>query len=75
MIPERRWNEAWWSFRRDFQGVAPVVSRTEDDFDPGAKYHIAANVPYARYFLATLLQFQDPTGRGVDLFSQIVLLL
>src|SRR5439155_1618184 len=29
-----------------------------DDFDPGAKYHIPANVPYTRYFLARLLQFQ-----------------
>jgi peptidyl-dipeptidase A len=30
----------------------------EDDFDPGAKYHIPANVPYTRYFLAAILQFQ-----------------
>ena len=32
--------------------------RTEEDFDPGAKYHIPANVPYTRYFLARMLQFQ-----------------
>ncbi|HEX6639838.1 MAG TPA: M2 family metallopeptidase, partial [Thermoanaerobaculia bacterium] len=32
--------------------------RGEEFFDPGAKYHIAANVPYARYFLARILQFQ-----------------
>jgi peptidyl-dipeptidase A len=38
--------------------VAPPVQRTESDFDPGAKYHIAANVPYTRYFLARILQFQ-----------------
>ena len=25
---------------------------------PGAKYHVAANVPYTRYFLADILQFQ-----------------
>ena len=24
------------------------VERTENDFDPGAKYHIPANVPYIR---------------------------
>src|SRR4030095_1544720 len=27
-------------------------------FDPGAKYHIPGNTPYARYFLARILQFQ-----------------
>ena len=32
--------------------------RSEADFDPGAKYHVAANMPYARYFLADILQFQ-----------------
>ncbi len=30
----------------------------EADFDPGAKYHVPANVPYTRYFLARILQFQ-----------------
>jgi peptidyl-dipeptidase A len=34
------------------------VARSEKDFDPGAKYHIPANVPYVRYFLAHILQFQ-----------------
>jgi peptidyl-dipeptidase A len=38
--------------------VAPPVARSEHDFDPGAKYHVAANVPYTRYFLAHILQFQ-----------------
>jgi hypothetical protein len=32
--------------------------RSEDDFDPGAKYHIPGNTPYTRYFLAFVLQFQ-----------------
>ena len=41
-----------------YQGIAPPVSRSEADFDPGAKYHVASNVPYARYFLADILQFQ-----------------
>ena len=31
---------------------------TGDAFDPGAKYHVAASVPYMRYFLARILQFQ-----------------
>ena len=30
----------------------------DDVFDPGAKYHVPANTPYTRYFLAHILQFQ-----------------
>jgi peptidyl-dipeptidase A len=52
------YNRAWWELRLQYQGVAPPEQRIEDDFDPGAKYHIAANVPYMRYFLARILQFQ-----------------
>ncbi len=52
------YNKAWWELRRKYQGVAPPVARGEADFDPGAKYHVPANVPYTRYFLATILQFQ-----------------
>ncbi len=52
------YNKAWWDLRLQYQGVAPPIQRSEEDFDPGAKYHIAANVPYARYFLARILQFQ-----------------
>jgi peptidyl-dipeptidase A len=57
-IPPSEYNKAWWDLRREYQGVAPPVERTEVDFDPGAKYHIPANVPYARYFLSFVLQFQ-----------------
>jgi peptidyl-dipeptidase A len=52
------YNQAWWDLRLEYQGIAPPSPRSEDDFDPGAKYHIAANVPYTRYFLARILQFQ-----------------
>ena len=52
------YNAAWWDLRLRYQGVAPPVARTEADFDPGAKYHVPANVPYTRYFLAHILQFQ-----------------
>jgi peptidyl-dipeptidase A len=52
------YNKAWWDLRRRYQGVEAPGARTEEDFDPGAKYHIPANVPYTRYFLARLLQFQ-----------------
>jgi peptidyl-dipeptidase A len=52
------YNKGWWELREKFQGVAPPVARSENDFDPGAKYHVPANVPYTRYFLAHILQFQ-----------------
>ena len=52
------YNKAWWRLREQYQGVAPPVDRTEADFDPGAKYHIPANTPYARYFMARIYQFQ-----------------
>jgi peptidyl-dipeptidase A len=57
-IKPEDYNKAWWELRRKYQGVAPPEARNEADFDPGAKYHIAANVPYARYFLAIILQYQ-----------------
>jgi peptidyl-dipeptidase A len=52
------YDKAWWDLRLKYQGVAPPVARSEADFDPGAKYHVPANVPYTRYFLARILQFQ-----------------
>ena len=52
------YNKAWWALRAKYQGVAPPVDRTEADFDAGAKNHIPTNVPYARYFLARVYQFQ-----------------
>ena len=52
------YNQAWWELREKYQGITPPVERSEADFDPGAKYHIPANVSYTRYFLARILQFQ-----------------
>ena len=52
------YNKAWWQLRLKYQGVAPAAARGEEFFDPGAKYHVPANYPYTRYFLAHILQFQ-----------------
>ena len=52
------YNQAWWDLRLKYQGIAPPIARSERDFDPGAKYHIAANVPSVGYFLAYILEFQ-----------------
>jgi peptidyl-dipeptidase A len=57
-IPPSRYNASWWELKERYQGVKPPVARTEDDFDAGAKYHVPANTPYTRYFLAAILQFQ-----------------
>jgi len=57
-ITPENYNAEWWKLREKYQGVAAPVARSEADFDPGAKYHVPANVPYTRYFLADVLQFQ-----------------
>jgi peptidyl-dipeptidase A len=57
-VQPKDYNKAWWALREKYQGVAPPVSRSEADFDPGAKMHIPGNVPYMRYFLARVYQFQ-----------------
>jgi peptidyl-dipeptidase A len=52
------YNTRWWQLREKYQGITAPVARAESDFDPGAKYHIPANTPYTRYFLAYILEFQ-----------------
>ncbi len=57
-ITPEHYNQAWWDLKARYQGVAPASVRGEDNFDPGAKYHVPGNTPYTRYFLAHILQFQ-----------------
>jgi len=57
-IKPGEYNKAWWDLRLKYQGVVPPAARSEADFDPGAKYHVPGNVPYTRYFLAFIYQFQ-----------------
>ncbi len=52
------YNPTWWTMRQQYQGIAPPSAREAAEFDAGAKYHVPANVPYMRYFLAHILQFQ-----------------
>jgi peptidyl-dipeptidase A len=56
--PPSRWNASWWELKEKVQGVSAPLPRSEADFDPGAKYHIPANVSYARYFLAHVYEYQ-----------------
>lgn len=48
----------WWNLREKYQGVEPPVDRSEEDFDPAAKYHVVGSVPYIRYFVSFIIQFQ-----------------
>ncbi len=57
-IAPAEYNQAWVDLKREYQGITPPVERPANAFDPGAKYHIPASVPYMRYFLARILQFQ-----------------
>jgi len=52
------YNDGWWALRKEYQGIQPPSVRGRDAFDPGSKYHVPNNVPYMRYFLAHILQFQ-----------------
>ncbi|XP_008010357.3 angiotensin-converting enzyme isoform X4 [Chlorocebus sabaeus] len=57
-ITKENYNQEWWSLRLKYQGLCPPVPRTQGDFDPGAKFHIPSSVPYIRYFISFIIQFQ-----------------
>ncbi|NWR35416.1 ACE enzyme, partial [Tachuris rubrigastra] len=57
-IKDDEYNKEWWNLRMKYQGLCPPALRSEDDFDPGSKFHIPANVPYIRYFVSFVIQFQ-----------------
>ena len=57
-ITEDNLNQSWWDMRESYQGITSPVERSEDYFDPGAKYHVPANTPYTRYYLARIMQYQ-----------------
>ena len=46
------------NFRSEIQGIIPPNIRYEDEFDAGAKYHVAADVPYVKYFTSYVYNFQ-----------------
>jgi len=57
-IDETNLNSSWWKLREYYQGIHTSTERSEDYFDPGAKYHIPGNTPYTRYYLARIMQYQ-----------------
>ncbi|RED48651.1 M2 family metallopeptidase [Aestuariispira insulae] len=72
-VKPENYNQTWWELRRQYQGISAPMTRGENAFDPGAKYHIPNNTPYMRYFLAHIMQFQlfekacTLAGQGGDL--------
>ncbi|XP_038063858.1 angiotensin-converting enzyme-like isoform X2 [Patiria miniata] len=57
-ISEDKWTERWWQLKHDLVGTEAPVPRTEDDFDPGAMYHIVVAYPFLGYYIRTIIQFQ-----------------
>ena len=57
-IDQTNLNSSWWKLREYYQGINTSTERSEDYFDPGAKYHIPGNTPYTRYYLARIMQYQ-----------------
>lgn len=51
------WNQHWWELREKYQKVSAPVERSEEDFDPGAKFHVPASSKYISYFISHILQF------------------
>ena len=58
LIEPDEYNEHWWRLRERIQGVRAPVKRTEENFDPMAKFHIPDNTPYMPYFFSGFLQMQ-----------------
>jgi peptidyl-dipeptidase A len=57
-VTPEHYNDAWWALVQKYQGLSAPGPRPADAFDPGAKFHIADNTPYMRYFLADIYEFQ-----------------
>ena len=57
-IDETNLNALWWAMREQYHGITSPSYRSEEFFDPGAKYHIPGNTPYTRYYLARIMQYQ-----------------
>lgn len=45
-VKETEWNQHWWHLREKYQLLSPPRERSENDFDPGAKYHVPADSKY-----------------------------
>ncbi|XP_033225855.1 angiotensin-converting enzyme-like [Belonocnema kinseyi] len=55
---KHQYNCEWWKLVEKYQGIEPPVDRSEEDFDQGSKYHIAADGEYLKYFVGYVIHFQ-----------------
>ncbi len=62
VVGPQDYDKLWWELRAGYQGIARPEPVEKDGFDAGAKFHVAANYSYARYFIADVLQFQFHRG-------------
>uniref|UniRef100_A0A2S2R2E7 Angiotensin-converting enzyme n=1 Tax=Sipha flava TaxID=143950 RepID=A0A2S2R2E7_9HEMI len=62
----KRTNDFWWNQRFKYEGVVSPISKSKDKcsnsnykpFDPSAAYDMLTELPYIRYFLAPVIEFQ-----------------
>lgn len=58
-LPDDQWNARWWQYARDFQGIEPPETRSEEFCDAATKTHINTVPAYfANYAVATVVRFQ-----------------
>ena len=58
-LPPEKWNERWWDYVRQFQGIEPPAARGEEFCDAATKTHISDTPAYYySYAIATVLKFQ-----------------
>ncbi|XP_055326230.1 angiotensin-converting enzyme-like, partial [Sitodiplosis mosellana] len=80
-VSVNNWNSHWWKLRKQYQKVTPPVERSENAFDPGAKFHVPADSQYISYFISHILEFSfykalcieagqyDPKNPNVPLYA------
>jgi peptidyl-dipeptidase A len=58
-LPADQWNQRWWQYVRDFQGIEPPEPRGEEWCDPATKTHID-DTPcyYYSYAIAQVFKYQ-----------------
>jgi peptidyl-dipeptidase A len=67
-LPPDQWNERWWKYVADYQGIDPPMVRGEEYCDAATKTHITdAPAYYYSYTVATVLSYQlnDHIARNI----------
>lgn len=50
-VPQSKWNEHWWELVSTYQKLDKPSTRSEQDFDAGADFHVPAGRQHIRYVL------------------------